>query len=302
MNRVARWTLVVLSLGGAVLLAPSCGQARSCAETCEGCCDAEGICRLGTTVQACGAAGEACGACGSGQVCEAGACAAVAPVDAGTDAGTGQDAGSDAGTAADAGQGGAQDAGSDAGTSAPDAGVVDGGTEQLPTIPVQFGSCGTLSACGGSLQGSWVYDSYCLADVFAPVRQLCSSIAVTAEAGTVVGKLDFNATTVTRKLDLQISGSFLVPTTCWAGQCSMLQGLVANNFPGATCTSAAAGGCECNVTRGYLRNDTSPYTVTGSQVQVGSDTYEYCATSSTLQYRSTNPNSLEYGVLGLTRQ
>jgi hypothetical protein len=220
-------------------------------------------------------------ACGGGQVCEAGSCTALAAADAGTDAGV--SAGNDAGTVLDAG-------------------VVDAGTEQLPTLPVQFGSCGTLTSCGGSLVGSWVYDSYCLADVFAPVRQLCSSITVTAQAGTVLGKLDFNATTVTRRLELELTGSFLVPQSCWPGQCSMLQGLVASNFPGATCMTAAAGGCQCDVVRSYVRNDTSPYTVTGNQVQVGSDTYEYCATSSTLQYRSTNPSSLEYGLLGLTRQ
>ncbi|MBM4381515.1 MAG: HmuY family protein, partial [Deltaproteobacteria bacterium] len=50
-------------------------------DTCNGCCDANGICQPGTTAAVCGATGNTCAACGANEACNAGACAAVQPVD-----------------------------------------------------------------------------------------------------------------------------------------------------------------------------------------------------------------------------
>jgi hypothetical protein len=55
--------------------APACGPA-----TCAGgCCDAQGACRLGTELDACGTGGEACAACGAGLGCAGGVCEGTAP-------------------------------------------------------------------------------------------------------------------------------------------------------------------------------------------------------------------------------
>jgi hypothetical protein len=51
---------------------------------CGGCCDIDGVCQVGNTLTACGAAANQCIACAVGQVCLAGACALT---DGGVDAG-----------------------------------------------------------------------------------------------------------------------------------------------------------------------------------------------------------------------
>ncbi len=43
-------------------------------ENCSGCCDASGACQVGSTVNACGAAGARCDVCSSTQVCQVGRC------------------------------------------------------------------------------------------------------------------------------------------------------------------------------------------------------------------------------------
>lgn len=72
---------LLLALGG-------CGTKPPCnASTCEGCCDATGVCRLGTATDACGAKGGACAVCTTS--CMTGACTASMMMDAGTpDAGS----------------------------------------------------------------------------------------------------------------------------------------------------------------------------------------------------------------------
>jgi hypothetical protein len=75
-----------LLLATLLLVLSGCGTKPPCnASTCEGCCDATGVCRLGSTNDACGAKGGTCAVCVSG--CTSGACAVV-------DAGVVPDAGS----------------------------------------------------------------------------------------------------------------------------------------------------------------------------------------------------------------
>ncbi|MFT3707108.1 MAG: hypothetical protein QM817_05505 [Archangium sp.] len=58
------------------LCALACGQPGVHVKdrTCGGCLDANGLCLLGNTLEACGAAGAVCMACAGDQVCSAGAC------------------------------------------------------------------------------------------------------------------------------------------------------------------------------------------------------------------------------------
>lgn len=74
-----------------VSLLSACQSGTACGpDSCNGCCDANGICVTGASAAACGASGNACVACGSNEACNAGSCAPVQPVggDAGTDAGS----------------------------------------------------------------------------------------------------------------------------------------------------------------------------------------------------------------------
>ena len=53
---------------------PSYEQARCMPSNCDGCCDASGVCRDGTTLDACGSLGGSCDACEAAQVCQDGTC------------------------------------------------------------------------------------------------------------------------------------------------------------------------------------------------------------------------------------
>lgn len=69
-------------------LVTACGPTSTCSpSTCDGCCDASGVCKLGNTAEACGTKGAACLVC-SGTCGSNGACSVV---------GGGEDAGTDAG-------------------------------------------------------------------------------------------------------------------------------------------------------------------------------------------------------------
>jgi hypothetical protein len=71
-----------LLLATLLLALTGCGTRPPCnASTCEGCCDATGVCRLGSAADACGTKGGACAVCAAG--CMSGACA-VSMMDAGT--------------------------------------------------------------------------------------------------------------------------------------------------------------------------------------------------------------------------
>lgn len=79
--------LVALLVSGCANTTSECSPA-----TCGGCCDADGQCRDGTTIDACGAAALDCNVCSGGQVCTDKRCVLPAqqPVDSGVpvDAGT----------------------------------------------------------------------------------------------------------------------------------------------------------------------------------------------------------------------
>ena len=81
--------LIWLALGVAAF---GCGKAAStptCTETsCEGCCDAQGVCRKGDVGAACGSKGLSCDVCSATQVCSASRCTFAVVTDAGVDGGT----------------------------------------------------------------------------------------------------------------------------------------------------------------------------------------------------------------------
>lgn len=76
---------LVTSLAALVI---ACGTKPVCSSsTCDGCCDATGVCRLGNSAEACGTKGSACAVCASACM-PSGACAVGSEMDGGTDAGT----------------------------------------------------------------------------------------------------------------------------------------------------------------------------------------------------------------------
>ncbi len=97
-----RGAMLSFVAGLALALFPGCGPKQACdATSCaSGCCDAEGTCRPGNTVPACGVGARACVACQGAQSCELGAC-----VGSGTGGGGATGGGSGGGSATGGGGG-----------------------------------------------------------------------------------------------------------------------------------------------------------------------------------------------------
>lgn len=62
---------------GAALAISGCGNAACNANTCQGCCSAEGVCMRGVENTACGSAGMRCDVCSNIQSCQSGKCNAA---------------------------------------------------------------------------------------------------------------------------------------------------------------------------------------------------------------------------------
>lgn len=104
---ISRAVVLGAALGFSMALA--CGPtqvARCLPSNCSGCCDSDGVCRDGTTLDACGTLGVTCSVCDLGQVCEDFSCrgASIVAEDGGatqgTDGGAQMDAGTDGGATA----------------------------------------------------------------------------------------------------------------------------------------------------------------------------------------------------------
>lgn len=97
MRSISLVFLVGITLG---LAAASCGNASACtSKSCAGCCDASGVCQLGTTAAACGVSGGSCLVC-AGTTCAAGICK-----NAGSGGGTGAKGGGTGSTGGGSGGG-----------------------------------------------------------------------------------------------------------------------------------------------------------------------------------------------------
>ncbi len=162
-------------------------------------------------------------------------------------------------------------------------------------------TCPAFNACGGNPQGVWVYTSGCVDNPFPELRQSCTGMTVSSATGQVSGCVAFSDTRVSRKATWSINATVFFPQSCVPGTCADLQTLAATYYPGATC-SAAAGGCNCNLTRTGNVNHDAVYTVNGNRLIVnGSNQYEFCASGNAFSHREVTPGGGEPGNWGLTR-
>ena len=89
----ARTLVLGLLAGSALVLVPACGAsnakpARCSRSNCSGCCDADGVCQVGNTAEACGLDAVTCVACTGGQTCSAAGACTASGGGGGTDGGT----------------------------------------------------------------------------------------------------------------------------------------------------------------------------------------------------------------------
>jgi hypothetical protein len=175
-------------------------------------------------------------------------------------------------------------------------------TEPQVTIDIPIGSsCAALTACGGSPAGVWHYASVCMDNPFAPVAQACPSFTTTAASGTAQGCVDFSLGSsgeVYRDLNWSVSGTIHLPASCVPGSCAQAQTALATYVPGATCSNATAGGCDCSVSASGTALGSTDFTVAGNSLDVTNDTrtFDLCVSPGTsLSYRETTSSNPEPG-------
>lgn len=258
-------TTRALMLGAAVgfLFAalPSCGKGttinRCNASNCDGCCDETATCKLGTTIESCGAAGATCAPCGAGQACQ--------PVDVSStfggrclSSGSGGGGGSDAGTGGGAGGG----TGGGGGATGGGGGSTDGGTCGPSNCP--NGCCSATGVCitqttpsrcgaGGGACSSCTQGNTCVSGACTPCAGCININTGACEGGmqnTACGKnggfCQACDTTVGQNCNggTCFGGNVCNPTTCTDGCCDGNNCVQRGSYTTAQC-GQGAGGAAC---------------------------------------------------------
>lgn len=175
---------------------------------------------------------------------------------------------------------------------------VDGGSDdigvQLPT------TCPALTACGGSLSGTWDYKGACIDNAVSKLKGDCPTADIQNAMGTVQGFVKFEGTTVLRSLTSSITATVVLPPACTSGaSCSTVQAMLP---PGTTCTGTS-GTCHCTVTNTDSISDSDTYSLQGNKlVTGGGGQYDYCVSGNTLKYTDTDKYPQYHGTFSLTKR
>ena len=177
------------------------------------------------------------------------------------------------------------------------------------------GGCGTESACGGDVVGTWQVSSSCLAvDASSMMGSMGCPGATTSASGTkITGTITYSADK-TFTSNLTTSGSLVItlPASCLTQQgvtvtCAQLQqalnGTMNATFSSATCTESG-GGCACSVAlNAVTSNETGTYSTSGgvlTQTDTSGipDDSNYCVQGGQLSL-AAGASAMSSGVTGL---
>jgi hypothetical protein len=167
--------------------------------------------------------------------------------------------------------------------------------------------CGTLTACGGSVVGTWTVSSICLDSPqgypscpgFQHSGQLQYSGTITfSSSGTYISALTRSGTLVST-----------YPTTCLAGStCSQLSSSLFQPDAGyAGSCSSNADACVCSATYAGPEDEQGTYTIDGSSIVMssaswGGDQGQYCVQGNQLTVRSTPSSSSDSATMVATKE
>lgn len=186
----------------------------------------------------------------------------------------------------------------------------DGGNRQGDVAACSF------TPCGGSLVGKWKWESGCVelsttTDPSSPCKPF-SPIGTPSYSGTAEftsGGEYSNTMTITSATSGSYSAACLTQTGL---TCSFYQSIFSapDAAMSGTCTSAASGDCDCQVSYHATTSDQGTYTTTGSsftttpQGSTDSTTGEFCVQGNTAHVRFTDvsgSSSATFTLVG-TRQ
>jgi hypothetical protein len=212
-----------------------------------------------------------------------------------TSGGSGNTGGTGSGSGGSGGTGGIGSAGT--GTAAPPVVASDGGP-----VPVSVGTCAAFEACGGALEGVWVYQTACVdpADVgLDQLASLCPDGLPIRFADGPGATLEVTGGIITRPGEPIGPGQMLFSDACTAqfGGCEALASVFAEAFE---CGQVAAG-CSCAL-EGSTDWGQNTFSVDGGQLTLADGrTFDYCVAGDVLTMRETG-EVRETGTFTLTRQ
>jgi hypothetical protein len=175
-----------------------------------------------------------------------------------------------------------------------------GGTSAGNTAP----SCAMpFSACGGSVVGTWSLSKACVSKFVNPGNMACPSS--TAQLGEdVSGTIKFNEDgTFVTNANTTIRETLSIPSTCLVDggvteTCQQLQNSLnqptdAGAPPAvASCTSAAMGGCSCELSDTLMGGgQQATYSTLGTRIALGgAPPAQYCVQGNTLRLETAVSN------------
>ncbi len=146
-------------------------------------------------------------------------------------------------------------------------------------------TCSSVTACGGTLEGSWAYTNVCMParTLFNQVFAICSAVTTTGITGpTFRGSATFANGVFARRYTVSAEGVFDFPNYCHGCRCAgtdSVESMLRSTGYDATCNPVCnSGWCNCTVRTSIQVNRSSTYTVSGTRI-ITSDgkTYDYCS-------------------------
>lgn len=185
-----------------------------------------------------------------------------------------------------------------AGTPGPESGAGGSGFGNGGTGAANGGACRPITACGGSLLGTWRASTSCFA---SPASQDsgCSGSTVALNALSVAGTFTFNADNTTQT-DTHITAveDAFYPIACLSqAECTQLEALYAatSEVTHSACTYDAGIGCSCSVAFTQDSVAAGTYQTSGSNVTLVSSSGKpendtFCVSGNMLTIQNVNAN------------
>ncbi|MFU8806460.1 MAG: hypothetical protein ACNA8W_21790, partial [Bradymonadaceae bacterium] len=138
-------------------------------------------------------------------------------------------------------------------------------------------------------EGTWTLDEVCTDyDFEQAVKGWCSSAQVEDTESDGSGEMIFTATHYERDITVVHSGQAYLPSSCTSIlSCANVAVAIRSVISGsqATCTSASAGGCDCDITVTYQDTSDGTYSVSGGIITLDDGRIFYHCVAGSLTMR-----------------
>jgi hypothetical protein len=176
--------------------------------------------------------------------------------------------------------------------------TADGGSSsKLPASETEVtldtdGTCNVFTACGGDPRGTYDYQSGCVANVFASIRESCTGLDTSGIVIRGKGTVSLDGVTLTRAISSHATGTLVFPQACNPLGCAALANALRPGFESISCTGTTS--CTCTISKRSVANDANTYTIQGSTLTTGAgDRFDFCDKTGTIEYRGAGADEDE---------